>query len=280
MISLRTGELLDLLKQSAFVDNIEVQCLSYALKCEIQKILDVSQTTMVHAGIDNLPEHILDELAKELNLNWYKADCSLSVKRAIVKSSDTVYMTLGTPEAVRQVAADFYGDAKVEEWYDYDGEPGHFRISVLEQGGSLTTPDILYTLVDKVKRAGAIMDGVDFSWENYLTVYCGVAINSVSKGSDIIVPPFSRENYLTVYSGIATGAVRIEAPIDIPPGEVPIDVQPGEAPIYVPPEEDPVVEVPIEWPKLENHLTMYVGSATHRAIREIITVEGGIEHGI
>ena len=230
----------------------DVVALADALDPIIRRIGELLPLMSDFDSIDDLPEETLDLLAKELSIDWYKKGEPPSVKRSVVKNSDRVHMTLGTPEAVRQVAADFYGDAKIEEWFEYDGQPGHFRISVLEHSGSIVTPDELYALVEKVKRAGAIMDGVDFSWENYLTVYCGVAISSVSRGADIIVPPFAWDNYVTVYCGIASTRVRRE----------------------------PSITVPFMEPKIENPVTVYAGAGTYRTIKATIVEIGGTENGI
>jgi len=138
-------------------------------------------------NIDHLPEPFLDALASELGIDWYKRTADIDVKRELVRNSDLVHRTLGTKYAVEQVVADYYGDAKVVEWWEYDGEPGHFKISVSEDKAKIVFPEELYLLISKVKKASAILDGVDFNWTNYQKIYGVVASTQVFRQPEIIV---------------------------------------------------------------------------------------------
>ena len=50
--------------------------------------------------IDQLDEQTLDEMAWELNIQWYDSTASIEAKRAVIRNSDLVYSKLGTRYAV------------------------------------------------------------------------------------------------------------------------------------------------------------------------------------
>lgn len=85
--------------------------------------------------IDDLPEEFIDALAWELDIDWFapKSDRTLEIKRELVKNADKVHKMLGTKAAVESVAHDIFGDGTVEEWYEYSGEPGTFKLWVTSQ---------------------------------------------------------------------------------------------------------------------------------------------------
>lgn len=67
--------------------------------------------------IDQLSEAELDEMAWELNIQWYDSTAPIAAKRAVIRNSDRVYSKLGTPYAVEQIVADYFGTGEVREWY-------------------------------------------------------------------------------------------------------------------------------------------------------------------
>lgn len=56
--------------------------------------------------IDQLSDAELDEMAWELNIQWYDSTAPIAAKRAVIRNSDRVYAKLGTPYAVEQIVAD------------------------------------------------------------------------------------------------------------------------------------------------------------------------------
>lgn len=123
MTDLYNGELLDLLKDSSFADNVEVQCLSYALKKETQRMLDTADSTLTSAWIDKLPEKILDVLAVELRAAYYDENYPIETKRMVIKNTLKWYMKAGTPEAVNEFITSVFGHGGIVEWFDYTEAP-------------------------------------------------------------------------------------------------------------------------------------------------------------
>lgn len=82
------------------------------------------------ANIDGLDEAVLDILARDFKVDWWDADYSLEEKRRTLKSSWRVHKTLGTKAAVETAISAIYPRTTVLEWWEYGGEPYHFRLDI------------------------------------------------------------------------------------------------------------------------------------------------------
>lgn len=72
--------------------------------------------------IDNLNEAECDELAWELDIDWYDSTgMSLEDKRATIKLAQQIKRKRGTKWAVERLISAYFGEGYVVEWYDMDG---------------------------------------------------------------------------------------------------------------------------------------------------------------
>lgn len=124
--------------------------------------------------IDNLSEEELDELAWELNILWYDKSANLDIKRDVIKNSDKVYRHLGTKWAVENVIASYFGDGYISEWFEYNGDPGHFRIYSANPSLNAEKLEDFLNLLEIVKRASAKLDGIYITIEAQMPLYAGV----------------------------------------------------------------------------------------------------------
>lgn len=131
--------------------------------------------------IDSMSDAELDALAWELNIPWYDTTSTLSIKREVVKNSDKVYKRIGTKWAVENIIKTYFGDGYIMEWFEYEGEPGHFR--VYSSNPSLNNERLteFLDLLNKTKRASAKLDGISITLDAELVLATGVAIHEVSK---------------------------------------------------------------------------------------------------
>lgn len=114
----------------------------------------------VWGKIDELGHADLDELAWELNVEWYDATASLSVKKQLIKMADLVHSRLGTKWAVEQVVAAHFGSGEVQEWFEYGGEPHHFKI--LSENSSITAENMekFMRILGIVKRKSSWLESI------------------------------------------------------------------------------------------------------------------------
>jgi len=150
---------IDMLPQR-FRNDKTMQGMAAVCDMLLQRIRNPSFTLPVWARMDEQPEEILDEMAAALGLGWYDRGAALTQKRAIIKSVNKVFKELGTPAAVKQVAQDYFGVATVEEWWEYGGDPGHFRIKIQAQSITEDQLEAFSRILRWVKRASAHLDSI------------------------------------------------------------------------------------------------------------------------
>ena len=157
-----------------------VQGLSVGLDIVVPQLAESIKSLSTWDQVDKLSEAELDDLAWELNILWYDKTADIGVKRSLVKNSDKVYQHLGTKWAVESVVNSYFGDGYISEWYEYDGEPGHFRVH--STNPSLTQEQLteFLNIVNKVKRASAKLDGIVIYIDCQLPLYAGTAIHEVA----------------------------------------------------------------------------------------------------
>ena len=99
-------------------------------------------------------------MAWELNIQWYDSTAPIETKRAVIRNSDRVYAKLGTPYAVAQIIADYFGTGEVREWYQYSGKPYHFKVLSDNPGLVNENLDLFLSLLRTVKRRSAWLDAI------------------------------------------------------------------------------------------------------------------------
>lgn len=122
MIRFEDGELLNLLPVS-MANDIETQCISYALQKQIKQIIYHASRTRTVAMIDLLPETVLDVLATELRTPYYQEDMDIDTKRNIIKRTLLWHTRAGTPSAVEELIEVVFGEGSIVEWFNYDEPP-------------------------------------------------------------------------------------------------------------------------------------------------------------
>lgn len=153
MTKLLDGELKDYLP-SAMKNDVDMICLSYALKKATERILKYQKQTMIYNFIDILPEQICDVLAVDLHSPYYSDLMTIEVKRNIIKNTLRWYAKAGTPGAIDEMIEIVFGEGKVIEWPDFDEPPytpGTFDIVT----SAILTPnvvDYLFGIIDRVKN--------------------------------------------------------------------------------------------------------------------------------
>ena len=154
--------------------------LSFATDAIVQKLHASAQLLTTWDKIDELPEKELDRLAEELHITWYLKSEPIDVKRNLIKNSDQVYQKLGTKWAVENVIHTYFGDGYIQEWFQYEGEPGHFRI--FSANPSITDERLMQFLeiLQKVKRGSSHLDGIFITLTGRMQLHTGVGYHEVS----------------------------------------------------------------------------------------------------
>lgn len=184
MIRLSEGELLDLLP-SQMKDDTDMACLSYALKCGLERLLMYEAGTMTANLIDRLPEKILDVLAVELRSPYYMDSMDAAVKRSIIRNTLIWHTRSGTASAVSEMAETVFGEGVVEEWFSYGDDPYYFRVTT----NAKLVPDMerqFYRLLEKVKNVRSHIRSIHIHRTQEQPIFSGTGTLTLYKPSAIL----------------------------------------------------------------------------------------------
>lgn len=148
--------------------------LAKAAADELLTVSGAVEKVLIYSRIDELPEELVDILAYDLHVDWYDYSYPLEAKRDLLKSSMRVHKKMGTKYAIEKALSALYPESEVEEWFEYGGEPGHFRIvcgvtnsRITESYSDITQAVKLY------KRLSAHMDAIVYQAHIKDCVYAG-----------------------------------------------------------------------------------------------------------
>lgn len=201
MISLRQSRFTDILPEN-LASQVEVQALAYAVGNQIAQLVPLADGVRVYAAVDTMDHAVLDYLAVELRIEGYRQSQSLEVKRRLVKQAMAVTAKLGTAGAVRQTTEAIYDYAQVQEWFEYGGEPYHFRLLMGGVGASVEEINQFSQSIERVKNVRSVLESIVFREQSTSTIYTGIAAR---QGDRYRLAPVVCSGYRQnpVYCGIA-----------------------------------------------------------------------------
>lgn len=163
MIDLRTSEFTSIVPEN-LSSQTEVQAIAYALGRQIEAICGYADHARIYAAMPLISEEALDLLAEELRTPAYDESYSVPVKRELVEGTLQFYMTIGTPYAVNKVIAAIFDNGRIQEWFEYGGDPYHYKmvIDVTEQGIEHGKHTIMVERVRRCKNLRSWLDGIEY----------------------------------------------------------------------------------------------------------------------
>ncbi len=180
MIDLRDCEPVNIMPQALRKD-ARVQAAGFALKKTAGLLMEKIDRTAVYAGIDLLPEKIVDLLAVELRAQYYDTSLSIEDKRKAVKKALLWHCKAGTVSAVEELTDLVWrsDSAQVQEWFDYGSAPYLFRV-LLETDMSIEEEKINAFLdaLWKVKNTRSHLEAIAFRRRIDQALYIGSAVRS------------------------------------------------------------------------------------------------------
>ena len=141
-----------------------VQVLS-EVYAELQgRVLDCLDAGVTFSEVDSCSEETLDQMAIYLKVEWYDSAADLETKRRIIKTAIEIQRYAGTVKAVREQVSVTYPDSEVEEWFDYGGTPGFWRLNVniTDAPAQYHTIDEMEDLLGYTKRLTAHLEHISY----------------------------------------------------------------------------------------------------------------------
>ena len=156
-------------------EDLAVLGLSDGVGVIVPELADSIQLLTTWDHIDELSEDELDSLAWELNILWYDKGANLDTKRELVRDSDKIHKRLGTKWAAENVINTYFGDGYIQEWFEYNGDPGYFRI--YSTNPTLTEERLteFLNILNKVKRHSSKLEGIYITLTGRMPLSAGMA---------------------------------------------------------------------------------------------------------
>ena len=159
--------------EQLFPDFILADQNGYALAKGIERGLQMMCETVkngmdVLQNVDKMPEWRLDEMAWELDC-LYDYSASVAAKRVWIKNAKTLMEVAGTPKAIIDYLEGYFSDVQVEEWWQYDGEPYHFRV-ICNGDMSPEKEQWVRYAIEKAKNVRSVLDALTIYKEAVIIV--------------------------------------------------------------------------------------------------------------
>lgn len=159
----------------------------------------------IYAQIDKLPEELLDILAHDFKVDWYDSSFDIDTKRDLLLDSWRVHRILGTKRAVEIAVQDAFGGGEVQEWFEYNGEPYHFRVGGVDPNRITEGFGAFLEFLAKVKRQSAVLDHITAETGANEKLYVGFAMRT-GRNETVPCAAYPELEMLTPYAD-ETGAV-------------------------------------------------------------------------
>lgn len=150
--------------------------LATSIAAEIEEAVCKTSLASIYARIDELDEPLLDILAKDFKVDWWRADAPIEEKRYTLKTSWYIHKHLGTKAAVETAIRDFIGSGVVEEWYEYGGKPHHYRIKDGNNTAIAENYSQFLSVLRVVSRGSSVLDHITALLEYSQTIYVGMCL--------------------------------------------------------------------------------------------------------
>ncbi len=157
-------------------DDTNAKAFAYAVQSQIVKVSLAIEHAKLYSRIDTLSEEILDELAWQFNVVEYSNEYDISIKRELIKGCMELHYKRGTVDAVEEVVHKIFGDAEVEEWFNYGGSPYHFKIRTSNTGATDTMIQEITRLVKDTQSVRAYLEEVVIEIIQSMNLYVGCRV--------------------------------------------------------------------------------------------------------
>lgn len=139
--------------------------LAEAVSAALVRSREEIDRVSIYPSIDQLDEALLDILAHDFKVDWWDGDYSPEEKRRTLKSSWQVHKILGTKAAVEIAIRAVYPAAQVKEWFEYGGEPYHFKlnINIANDGADTQKQRRVLNRLEYCKNLRSHLDGITYS---------------------------------------------------------------------------------------------------------------------
>jgi phage tail P2-like protein len=140
------------------------QGIAEALDDLIRRSMYNVRSLKVWDEIETLNEKQLDELAWELDIDWYDSTADIDTKRDVLRYASSVKRKRGTSWSVQQLITAYFGQGFVYEWTEFDGQPFTFMALTTNDNVDEITLKKFINAVNSAKNERSKLVGVLYLW--------------------------------------------------------------------------------------------------------------------
>jgi phage tail P2-like protein len=156
---------------SSIASDPTIAAAAEALDAELQAVNDAIQNIAIYSQVDLSSDALLKHLAWQWHVDFWDDTLDSDAKLTLVLQSYDWHRHKGTPYAVEQMVQDVLGGGSVQEWFEYGGDPFHFKIISNSPPQDLATYDRLLAAVKVSKNERSILDDIESSMSINSDVY-------------------------------------------------------------------------------------------------------------
>lgn len=164
--------LLDILPDNLLADE-KVTVAAKALDKELQAVTAVTIETLHLPRLDVLPEKVLDLLAWQWHVDFYEPiGTDIETKRKLIRESIAWHRIKGSPAAVEEIITKAFNNTYIKEWFEYNGEPYHFKL-ITENGiHDLQTLRDLIQAINTAKNVRSWLEKIEYRLTGKYNLFC------------------------------------------------------------------------------------------------------------
>lgn len=157
--TLQTVKMADILPPN-LMNDADIRAIAAAIDEEMQLLINDIKQCLHLPRLDELPEEVVDLLAWQWHVDFYESTLPIAKKRELVRKSIAWHRRKGTPGVVQEVVSAVLSNGVVSEWFEYGGDPYHFKVETDEIVTDQTVYDRLIKLVMAVKNVRSWLESV------------------------------------------------------------------------------------------------------------------------
>lgn len=126
-MNIHNVDLVKLMPQNFLADD-KAKKICEAINTELQGLAINTKFAEASYDVDNATSAVLEHIAWQLNSELFFLGVTLEEKKRLVKEAIQLHRRKGTKYAVEHAIQLIFPNAKVEEWFEYGGNPYYFRV--------------------------------------------------------------------------------------------------------------------------------------------------------
>lgn len=195
MIDLKKNTLLRETPNNLLHDE-KVVNLTKSLQSSLDKMFEWAEKINYTMNLEQADDAVLDHLLWEKRITWFDGLAlidSREQKIKFIQNAVKLHRLKGTPAAIELVCELLNVNTRLQEWFEYDGDPYHFKIEVMEisdRGLNEDTINLLERLVMEYKNVRSSLEAINIF---FTSKHKPCVAATCYSGEEITIYPFVPE---------------------------------------------------------------------------------------